>query len=69
MAFLMNTELFTCDCGGLEFKVEKIKSFQIGQKTPDGTLLGENTSRKVLTCIKCGKEHNTDNLILKETEE
>ena len=38
MAFLMNTELFTCDCGGLEFKVEKIKSFQIGQKTPDGTL-------------------------------
>lgn len=69
MAFLMNTELFTCDCGNLEFKVEKIKSFQIGQKTSDGILLGENTNRKILTCIKCGKEYDTNNLILKEIEE
>lgn len=69
MAFLMNTELFTCECGGLEFKVEKIKSFQIGQKVEDKTLLAENTSRKILTCINCGKIHTTQNLVLLETEE
>ena len=69
MAFLMNTELFTCECGGLEFKVEKIKSFQIGQKIEDKILLAENTSRKILTCIHCGKVHDTKNLVLKEIEE
>ena len=69
MAFLMNTELFTCECGGLEFKVEKIKSFQIGQKVEDKTLLAENTSRKILTCINCGKIRTTQNLVLLETEE
>lgn len=71
MAILMDTQLLTCDCGGLEFKVDTFKSFEVGQKIGDETLLAENTARKVLTCITCGKQLDTrkDKLVLKEIQE
>lgn len=71
MAILIDTKLFQCSCGCLEFKVETIKSFMIGQKVGDQTLLAENTARKTLVCETCGKKHDVKqlNLVIKETEE
>lgn len=71
MAILMNTELFKCNCGCMEFQIETYKSFCIGQKVLDKTLIYENTSRDVLKCIQCGTKYDPkDNeLIIKTVEE
>lgn len=72
MAILMDTELYSCtNCGCLEFEVNTYKSFAVGQKVNDHILLGENTTRKVMKCIKCHVEYDPKelNLILKEIEE
>lgn len=71
MAILIDTKLFQCTCGCLEFEVKNIKSFRIGQTVGNQTLIAENTSDKSLYCNACGKKHNLKelNLILKEIEE
>lgn len=71
MAILMNTELFQCKCGCMEFEIKTFKSFILGQKVMDQTIIGENTSRKVLECIACGNRYDPkkENLIIKEVEE
>lgn len=71
MAILMNIELFQCDCECMEFEIKTFKSFIVGQTVMDQTILGENTSRRVLECISCGKRYDPkkQNLILKEIEE
>lgn len=71
MAMFSNTELFKCtQCQGKEFKVETIKSFVIGQATPDGTtLLWQNTGRKKLVCSTCNKQHDMSDYMLVESQE
>lgn len=71
MAILINTELFQCNCGCMEFQIETYKSFCIGKKITDQTMIYENTSRDVLKCIQCGQKYDPKNekIIIKTIEE